>query len=100
MDAAARLLGAARRELAVLDDLSAERESMGGLLYAVAIAWVDVAIDGGILSPDEPEYDELERAYAHLSRRVEDMSLPCPDCGIPNHPDHWACVGCGAGLDI
>lgn len=72
MDAAARVLTEAKRELDALQMLSETDESMPALLYAVIIAWADELISAGgcDLTEDEAEYGVLEEALVSLDHKA------------------------------
>lgn len=72
LDAAERVLTAAKREVEALQQLSGTEESIPALLYSVIIAWADEQITRGgcDLTEEEREYDEIQEALVSLEHKA------------------------------
>ncbi len=72
LDAAVRLLTAAKREVESLQSLSDAEESVPQLLHSVIIAWADGLIDAGgcDLTATEAEYDTIADALVSLEHKA------------------------------
>lgn len=72
IDAAERVLTAAKREVESLQALSDTEETVTALLYSVIIAWADEQVTRGgcDLTEEEREYGQIQNALISLEHKA------------------------------